>query len=217
MPRIGEARRSAQRQRILDAAMACFERSGLDKASMHDIVDESGMSVGAIYRYFDGKEAIVEAVAAERHEYERALLASALAGSPDDLPGAARRFLSDWFDRVTDPDEARRRRVTVYVWANAQHDPRLRRIVAEGLAPLDEVVRLLSDARARGLLDPDIDPEAFARVLLALVQGFLLQRAWEPDLDARPYRDAVLTVVDRILPPSTTVDRSDARSPRGHG
>jgi AcrR family transcriptional regulator len=142
------------------------------------------------------------------------LLASALAGSPDDLPGAARRFLSDWFDRVTDPDEARRRRVTVYVWANAQHDPRLRRIVAEGLAPLDEVVRLLSDARARGLLDPDIDPEAFARVLLALVQGFLLQRAWEPDLDARPYRDAVLTVVDRILPPSTTVDRSDAR---GHG
>ena len=104
MPRIGEARRSAQRRRILDAAMACFERSGLDKASMHDIVDESGMSVGAIYRYFDGKEAIVEAVAAERHEYERALLASALAGSPDHLPGAARRFLSDWFDRVTDPD-----------------------------------------------------------------------------------------------------------------
>ena len=103
------------------------------------------------------------------------------------------------------------------MWANAQHDPRLRRIVAEGLAPLDEVVRLLSDARARGLLDPDIDPEAFARVLLALVQGFLLQRAWEPDLDARPYRDAVLTVVDRILPPSTTVYRSDARSPRGHG
>jgi AcrR family transcriptional regulator len=217
MPRIGEARRSAQRRRILDAAMACFERSGLDKASMHDIVDESGMSVGAIYRYFDGKEAIVEAVAAERHEYERALLASAIAGSPDDLPGAARRFLSDWFDRVTDPDEARRRRVTVYVWANAQHDPRLRRIVAEGLAPLDEVVRLLSDARARGLLDPGIDPEAFARVLLALVQGFLLQWAWEPDLDARPYRDAVLTVVDRILPPSTTVYRSDARSPRGHG
>ena len=81
MPRIGEARRSAQRRRILDAATACFERSGLDKASMHDIVDESGMSVGAIYRYFDGKEAIVEAVAAERHEYERALLASAIAVS----------------------------------------------------------------------------------------------------------------------------------------
>lgn len=190
--------------------MACFERSGLDKASMHDIVHESGMSVGAIYRYFDGKEAIIEAVAAERHECERKLLAAALTGGPDDLPGAARRFLSDWFDWVTDPDEARRRRVTVHVWANAQHDPRLRRIVAEGLAPLDDVVHLLADARARGLLDPGIDPDAFARVLLALVQGFLLQRAWEPDLDARPYRNVILTIVDRVLRPNPTRRRPDA-------
>jgi AcrR family transcriptional regulator len=202
MPRIGEARRSAQRRRILDAAIACFERSGLDAASMHDIVDESGMSVGAIYRYFDGKEAIIEAVAAERHEHERDLLAEALAGAPDDLQGAARRFLSDWFDWVTDPAEARRRRVTLHVWANAQHDPRLRAIVAAGLAPLDDVARLLADARARGLLDPEIDPDAFARVLLALVQGFLLQRAWEPGLDARSYRDTILTILDRVLRPN---------------
>jgi hypothetical protein len=131
-------------------------------------------------------------------------LAAALAGGSDDLPGAARRFLSDWFDWVTDPAEARRRRVTLHVWAHAQHDPRLRRIVAEGLAPLDDVARLLADARARGLLDREIDPCAFARVLLALVQGFLLQRAWEPDLDARPYRDAVLAIVDRVLRPSAT-------------
>jgi AcrR family transcriptional regulator len=202
MPRIGEARRSAQRQRILDAAIACFERSGLDGASMHDIVEESGMSVGAIYRYFDGKEAIIEAVAGERHEYERRLLAEALAGGPDDLPGAARRFLSDWFDWVTDPAEARRRRVTLHVWANAQHDPRLRRIVAEGLAPIDDVACLLADARARGLLAPEIDPDAFARVLLALVQGFLLQRAWDPELDARSYRDAILVIMDRVLRPN---------------
>lgn len=201
MPRIGEARRSAQRRRILDAAMACFERSGLDGASIHDIVDESGMSVGAIYRYFDGKEAIVEAVAAERHEHERALLAAALEGASDDLAGAARRFLSDWFDWVADPAEARRRRVTVHVWAHAQHDPRLRRIVAEGLAPLDDVARLLTDARDRGSLDPRIDPGAFARVLLALVQGFLLQRAWEPDLDVGRYRDCVVAVVDLVLRP----------------
>ena len=38
MPRISEARRAAQRRRILDAATACFARSGLDGASMHDIV-----------------------------------------------------------------------------------------------------------------------------------------------------------------------------------
>jgi AcrR family transcriptional regulator len=203
MPRISQARRSAQRRRILDAAAVCFERSGLDAASMHDVVGESGMSAGAIYRYFDSKDAIIEAVALERHAREGEMLAAALTAGSEDLPGAVRRFLSDWFDWVTDPEEARRRRVTVYVWANAQHDPRLRRIVARGLEPLADVTELLAEARSRGLLDPGIDPEAFARVLLALVQGFLLQRVWDPDLEPGPYRDTILTILDQVLPRKT--------------
>jgi AcrR family transcriptional regulator len=204
MPRISEARRAAQRRRILDAATACFERSGLDAASMHDVVDESGMSAGAIYRYFDSKHAIIDAVALERHEREREMLAAALTGGSEDLSGAVRRFLSDWFDWIADPDEARRRRVTVHVWANAQHDPRLRRIVAQGLAPLQDVTDLLAEARSRGLLDAAVDPASLARALLALVQGFLLQRAWDPDLEPGPYRDTVLTILDRVLSPAPT-------------
>lgn len=203
MPRISQARRSAQRRRILDAATACFERSGLDGASMHDVVEESGMSAGAIYRYFDGKAAIIEAVAAERHTRERELLDAALDAGPENLGGALRRFLSDWFDWVSEPGEARRRRVTLHVWANAQHDPRLRAVVTEGLAPLGDVTRVLAEARARGVLDSAVDPGAFARVLLALIQGFLLQRSWEPDLEVGPYRDTVLTLLDRVLRPAT--------------
>jgi AcrR family transcriptional regulator len=169
---------------------------------MQDIVEESGMSAGAIYRYFDGKAAIVETVATERHARERELLDAALDADPEDLGGAVRRFLSDWFDWVSEPAEARRRRVDLHVWANAQHDPRLRAIVAEGLAPLGDVTCVLTEARARGALDPAVDPAAFARVLLALVQGFLLQRSWDPDLEAGPYRDTVLTLVDRVLAPT---------------
>ena len=38
------------------------------------------LSAGAIYRYFDSKGAIVEAIAVERHAHERSLLADALVG-----------------------------------------------------------------------------------------------------------------------------------------
>ena len=193
MPRISEERRNAQRQRILDAAMTCFEKAGPDGASMQDIVAESGMSAGALYRYFDGKEAIIEAVAADRHDHERDLVAAAIAdGGPDALRG----FLNTYFDWVADPEEARRRRVTVHVWARAQHDERLRRIVTEGLAPLDDVGRALA---ATGLPD-GVEPDMFARVLLALIQGFLLQRSWEPGLDPQRYRDTVTSLLDRVLP-----------------
>ncbi|MBP2330564.1 AcrR family transcriptional regulator [Kibdelosporangium banguiense] len=184
MPRISEQRRAAQRQRILDAAMASFEKAGPDGASMQDIIAESGMSAGAIYRYFDSKEAIIEAVATERHEHEKALLADAMTvGFPDGL----RQFMNAYFDWVADPAEAQRRRVAVHIWARAQHDERLRQIVTEGLAPLKDVASVLADAP----LPAGVDPDMFARVLLAVIQGFLLQRSWEPDLDPQKYRDTV--------------------------
>ena len=55
-------RRDQQVQRILEAAKACFLRSGFQGASMHQICAEVGMSPGALYRYFPSKEAIIEAI-----------------------------------------------------------------------------------------------------------------------------------------------------------
>jgi AcrR family transcriptional regulator len=52
--RITAARASAQRERILDAALTCFAREGFHAATMQDIVAESGLSPGAIYGYFKG-------------------------------------------------------------------------------------------------------------------------------------------------------------------
>lgn len=49
----------AQRNRVLDALERCIYRNGVADTSMGDIVKESGMSIGAIYRYFAGKEKIL--------------------------------------------------------------------------------------------------------------------------------------------------------------
>ena len=68
-------RRDQQTQRILEAATACFVRSGFQGASMQQICAEGGMSPGALYRYFPSKEAIVEAICeadrAGRHDLLR--------------------------------------------------------------------------------------------------------------------------------------------------
>jgi len=60
-PRIVMARAAKQRERILDAAEACFIRHGFHAASMAHIAQTADMSAGLIYRYFDGKAAIVKA------------------------------------------------------------------------------------------------------------------------------------------------------------
>ena len=52
----------ARRQQIQDAAAACFRRSGFHGASMQEIARTANLSVGQIYRYFENKEAIIEAI-----------------------------------------------------------------------------------------------------------------------------------------------------------
>src|SRR5579885_735638 len=51
-----------RRNQILDAALRVFARSGFHEARMDDIVQEAGLSKGALYWYFKSKEDIITAI-----------------------------------------------------------------------------------------------------------------------------------------------------------
>ncbi len=54
---------SAERKaQILDAALRVFARKGFHKARMDDIAEEAGLSKGLLYWYFQGKDALIEAL-----------------------------------------------------------------------------------------------------------------------------------------------------------
>jgi AcrR family transcriptional regulator len=62
---------SQQRSRVtvdalIEATARILVRDGFDKASTNRIADEAGVSVGSLYQYYPGKEALVVAVI-ERH------------------------------------------------------------------------------------------------------------------------------------------------------
>ncbi len=49
------------RTRILAAAVACVERSGLSRTSLEDVAQEAGLSRATVYRYFEGgRDQLVE-------------------------------------------------------------------------------------------------------------------------------------------------------------
>ena len=54
-----------RRDEILSAALRCFTRSGYARASIEDVVRESGASVGSIYHHFGGKEQLAAALYVE--------------------------------------------------------------------------------------------------------------------------------------------------------
>lgn len=81
--------------RLLDAANLEFAASGLHGVTTTAIAARAGVSVGSLYRFFDGKEAvagaIVEAYLADAVEAYGPILASIEA--PDDLIPALRRLV----------------------------------------------------------------------------------------------------------------------------
>ena len=52
MPTKEEMATAERRQQILSAAMTCFIAKGYHRATMDDIVVESGLSKGTLYWYF---------------------------------------------------------------------------------------------------------------------------------------------------------------------
>ncbi|WCE32342.1 TetR/AcrR family transcriptional regulator [Vibrio sp. SCSIO 43137] len=51
-----------RREQILSSAMNCFIEKGYSKTTMNELVAYTGLSQGAIYHYFSGKDAIVTAI-----------------------------------------------------------------------------------------------------------------------------------------------------------
>ena len=97
MPRITEERREARRQQILDAARACMLERGLEAVSMEMIIARSGMSTGAVYRYFKGKDEIIEAAITTAAREIGAAVAPILASAEPGLPSQlVEKLLGAW-------------------------------------------------------------------------------------------------------------------------
>jgi AcrR family transcriptional regulator len=210
MPKVTQEHMDSRRRQILAAASRCFARVGFHAATMQDVITESRLSAGAIYNYFSSKEDIIIAIADERHERET-LLCRAAEKELD--PHAAVKHLAQvFFRQLTDVAQDRERRVGVQLWAEALNNKKLLRVTQEGTLEPKRVLRKLVDAlKASGELPSDVDSEALARVMIALFEGFVLQKCREKNLDIGPYVKAVLFIWDRMR--MRTEDSQHKQSP----
>src|SRR4051812_18010167 len=66
MPKMSEAHLTARRDQILVAAMERFADGGFHATGMAEVIAASGLSAGAVYRYFASKEELIRAIVRER-------------------------------------------------------------------------------------------------------------------------------------------------------
>ena len=202
MPKITQAQRDARQHQILDAALACFSENGFHQTGMADIVKRSGLSHGAVYLYFQSKDDIIEALAVDRHRQEAIL--SAAADKVGDPIAALRALVRAYARWLTDPVAEQTQRVSVNGWSEALRNERVHAGVIEGIdAPRQMITDLIERAQSKGLWDRDANPDAVARTLIALFQGFLLQKVWNEPFDI----DVIAGTIERMLMALATTER----------
>ena len=113
-------RKSASQERsratvdtLIEATARILVKEGFDKASTNRIAEKAGVSVGSLYQYFPGKEALVAAVM-ERHSQELIQVARGVLAEVAKLP----------------MEQAIRKLVTTALEAH-RIDPKLHRVLAE--------------------------------------------------------------------------------------
>ena len=183
MPRLSPARAAARRQQIIDAALGCFAENGFHKATLQHVVRACGLSPGSIYSHFSSKEDIVYAVVEARHRRDLHILELAL--KTDSLEQALVVLANAFFPSPAGREDRAWRRLAVQLWAESHHDATLLKAVRDGVdRPRAMLADLLRKAQRRRELGRGIDPEATARILIAIFQGMTLQQTWDESMDA---------------------------------
>jgi AcrR family transcriptional regulator len=184
MPRITEKRRTARRAEIVAAARRCFSRDGFHQTSMPDIAAEAGVSTGAPYRYFAGKEDIILEIAGDAFHMifeplERAVEhGDALTVSDLIRASVSRASEAVTIDAAGQPVPVEELlRCAVQAWAELLRNDGLRTKADAGFEAMRErMARSLRCGKEAGIVATGLDVDRATRVVMALLHGFVLQR-----------------------------------------
>ncbi len=201
MPKVTEEHTEARRRQILSAALTCFAREGFHRATMQDIFREAELSPGAVYSYFKGKDELIAAIAAEVVRFALGLFETLSRPGPEGrlhTPGEGFAMLVRAFRDIDLSTWAHRTRLGPQLLAEAQRNPALRGRVREGLGRgVGIFAELARAAQERGELDPQLDPEHVARLMLAGFHGLLIQVSLLGDaVDVDAYVKTVAALLD---------------------
>ena len=196
MPKLKPHVQRARREHILDAAEKCFARAGFHRTTMHDICKEAEVSPGALYVYFDNKEALIAGIC-ERERAEFAERLAAATGAPDFLT-ALQELGEHYF--VHDP--AFKRKMCIEIGLESTRNPR----VGEIYRGVDEFIgssfqKLFQRMKDEGRIAPDLDIAMLTQLFSVISDGLFWRRAVDPAFDGAALVPVVLQVIGGLLKP----------------
>ncbi|EPH46406.1 TetR/AcrR family transcriptional regulator [Streptomyces aurantiacus] len=187
MARVSQEHLDARRRQILDGAALCFARNGFHATSMQDVLKEVGLSAGAVYRYFSGKDELIHAIVSEVLGEIRAIFEEAARQTPppppDVLVGHAFGQVLGLRPELAQDGRAYFPRLLVQAWTETLRNDELRALIQGGYDGVRAAwVRIVEGYQAAGMMRADVSADRVARTMIAVAQGFAAQVALIDDV-----------------------------------
>jgi TetR/AcrR family transcriptional regulator, repressor for uid operon len=196
MRKVDPEKHAEKRRHILKAAAGCFRRKGFQAASISDICAEAKMSPGHLYHYFASKEAIVKAMI--QISVERAASRAEQVLQHGNIVDG----LLSQVDRCKVDESRRMGALMVEMTAEASRNPAVAKLLRDRDRPICELIAgLLRRGQQLGQVDPDLNPQPVASVLMAAVQGLTMRMVNGLGSNADRDADAMKLMISRFLEP----------------
>jgi AcrR family transcriptional regulator len=205
MPRKNNSKQTIET--VIDISTRLFVEKGYDQTSMQDIVNELGMSKGAIFYHFKSKEDILNAVI-ERHSEESALLAQRWIDEMDGML-AKDKIITLFEKTMTDPHM----NLLNKVLATQANNPHM--IIAGIQESVSIIAPELAELFEEGIKDGSITtqyPDECAQAFMLLFCSWCDPNLFPCQVDALHKRLVFLQLMMRIMGADIVSDKLIAES-----
>ena len=194
MPKVSQEHLESQRLHILMAAFKCFGRKGFHETTMREICKEAEMSPGAVYNYFDGKKAIIRAIAEKSRSTVHDLF-----DSVDQSKSAVhtlQEILKKMAEHIEYPETENGHVIRIRLWGEILKDEELKNIFKENINDLTiRLSELIEKAKKEKGIRSNINESDLAQFIIATYQGMVLQQALNVNTEVSSIFKLILELV----------------------
>ncbi|HVP05310.1 MAG TPA: TetR/AcrR family transcriptional regulator [Dehalococcoidia bacterium] len=184
MPKLKPEELETRRREIIDAARACFLKSGFHKTTTDEICREANITPGGLYHYFGSKEELIASVIDRSAETAVERMRSLIADSMN-AESAFRQVGSIFFQTMQDGEIDNATRLELEIWVEGlKNDKLLEKSKKAWAMRMKWLEALVARGITEGIYDAEVvEPRAMASLLIAIWLGLRMGRLMGEEFD----------------------------------
>jgi TetR/AcrR family transcriptional regulator, repressor for uid operon len=169
-PKVTSEYKTEVKERIIQSAVECFSKYGLDRTRMDDVAQKADLSKGTLYLYFKSKEDLFYVICENNLRVLKEQLSHIFATTKEDLVSNAEHF----YENFHKAEKRESEKVFCEIIAESARNTKLQKILYTQRIKTFNVVREYLDRQMeKGFFKKDTDTEAIASGFVALYDGLI--------------------------------------------